>query len=95
MTCTLDRYQPISLANGTHYQNCMLACTVPICFNNDLVIPVECLVLTVSTDIILGNDWLRQHNSTIACKNKKLDTMYTNRSCTLTGLHNSTKMEFH
>ncbi|KAJ1899355.1 hypothetical protein LPJ66_002161 [Kickxella alabastrina] len=87
MTCTLNRYQPISLANGTHYWNCMLACTMPIHFTNDLMIPVECLVLPVSTDIILGNDWLRQHDSNIACKNDKLDIMYRNRCWTLAGLH--------
>ncbi|KAJ1894822.1 hypothetical protein LPJ66_004953 [Kickxella alabastrina] len=80
-------YQPISLANGAHYQNCMLTCTVPIHFTNDLVIPVKCLVLPVSTDIILSNDWLRQHDGIIACKNDKLDITYTNRCWTLTGLH--------
>ncbi|KAJ1890926.1 hypothetical protein LPJ66_007204, partial [Kickxella alabastrina] len=87
MTHVLDRYHPISLANRTHYQHCKLACTVPTHFTNDLVIPIKCLVLPVLTDIIIGNDWLRQHDSTIVCKNDKHDTMYRNRRWTLTGLH--------
>ncbi|KAI8319831.1 hypothetical protein GQ54DRAFT_264684, partial [Martensiomyces pterosporus] len=71
-TTALYKPQPTCLADGGHYADCTRQCDVPLRLANGLALNVRCLVLPTAEDVILRNNWLKQHDVVIHCRRDEL-----------------------
>ena len=71
-TIKLLKSRSIRLADGGHYFDCKYYTRVPFTFKNGNCTYLDCLIVPISEDIIIGNSWLSEHQALIYCKSKEI-----------------------
>ncbi|KAJ2821374.1 hypothetical protein GGI24_004235, partial [Coemansia furcata] len=71
------------------YRDCTQSCELCLSFPGQLDITLNALVLPIAEDIILGNNWLREHDGQIHCQRDTMTFMHDGKKHTIRGINSS------